>query len=376
MRVLVSGGGTGGHINPALAIADKIKERYGDAVIEYVGTKKGMENILVSKAGYKIHHIKVRGFKRKLTLENIDAAIKAVTSVVAAKKLIKKFKPDIVIGTGGYVSWPVLKAASQSKIKTCIHEQNAVPGVTTKMLSKYVDKVMISFEESRKYFDCDRQKIVLVGNPVASKMLTYSKSKAREELSIPNGTKVILSCGGSLGARPLNENVYQLIKNFSLKEDVYHFHATGKSGWETQSKLYKELGFKEVDNETLKYKNVTVTKYIYNMHQLLPSCDVQICRAGAMTLTELALLGKAAIVIPSPYVTNNHQYKNAKVLEDMNAAILVEEKNLSGKVLEDNVRQLLGDDKKRIAMESNVRKFAVCDTLEKIMVVIEDLVKS
>lgn len=375
MRVLISGGGTGGHINPALAIADKIKERYADAVIEYVGTPTGMENLLVPKAGYKIHHIKVRGFKRKITFENIDAAIKAVTSVMAAKKLIKAFKPDIVIGTGGYVSWPVLKAAAQSKIKTCIHEQNAYPGVTTRMLSKYVDKVMISFEESTKYFDCDKQKLVLVGNPVASKMLTYTKSGARKELGIHSDAKVILSCGGSLGARPINENVYELIKEYSMKHDVYHFHATGKSGWETQSALYKELGFKQTDNETLKYKNITITKYIYNMHLLLPACDIEICRAGAMTLSELSLLGKAAIVIPSPYVTNNHQYKNAKVLENMNAAVLVQEKDLSSSILIDKVKELLCDENKRITIQENVKKFAVCDTLERIIGIIDGLIK-
>ncbi len=376
MRVLVSGGGTGGHINPALAIADRIKKDNPDAIIEYVGTQKGMESVLVAKAGLKIHYIKVRGFKRKLCIENIDAAIKAVTSVVAAKKVIKSFKPDIVIGTGGYVSWPVLKAASKMKIPTCIHEQNAEPGVTTKMLSKYVDKVMISFEESRKKFD-SKQKPVLVGNPVAEKMLVTSKEQARKELGIPVEAKVVLSCGGSLGARPLNENVYELVKNYTLSEsNVYHFHATGKAGFEVQSFLYKQLGFEQMqDEDTLKKGNVTVTKYIYNMDKLLSACDIIICRAGAMTLAEISLLGKAAIIIPSPYVTNNHQYKNAKVLADKNAAILIQEKDLNEKVLCDNVKMLLDDDKKRSFIENNVKEFAVNDTLERIMEVVNGLVK-
>ncbi len=374
MRVLVSGGGTGGHINPALAIADKIKENNKDAVIEYVGTEKGMEATLVPGAGYKIHYIKVRGFKRKLTFENIDAAIKAVTSVKAAKKLIKEFKPDIVIGTGGYVSWPVLKAAAKMKIPTCIHEQNAFPGVTTRALSKYVDKVMISFEESAQYFEA-KQKLTLVGNPVSGKMLSANRDDSRRKLGLSSDEKVILSCGGSLGARPLNEKVYELIRDYSLKSNVTHFHATGKAGWEVQSALYRELGFKDAGEDTLKLGNVTVSKYIYNMHELLSACDVEICRAGAMTLSELACMGKAAVIIPSPYVTNNHQYKNAKVLYDKGACVLIEEKDLNAKDLTENVRKLLEDDTYRKNMQNAVRTFAVTDTLDRIYDIVKKLAK-
>ncbi len=376
MRVLVSGGGTGGHINPALAIADKIKSADENAVIEYVGTPKGMENTLVPKAGYKIHHVKVRGFKRSLSLSNFDAAIKAVTSVFAAKKIIKKFKPDVVIGTGGYVSWPVLKAASKLGVPTCIHEQNAYPGVTTRMLSKYVDKVMISFDESRPYFECDKAKLVLVGNPVSQKMLSANKEKAREALGIAQNHKVILSAGGSLGAKPLNDNVFELIKNYSLKENIVHFHATGKAGWEEESAKYiNELGFEKTDDETLKRGNVTVCKYIYNMHRILAACDVEICRAGAMTLSELAVLGKAAVIIPSPYVTNNHQYENAKVLCDKGAAVMIQEKDLDGEKLVSAVMDLLENEEKRRQTENNVREFAVTDSLDRIYSIVKEIVK-
>ncbi len=376
MRVLVSGGGTGGHINPALAIADKIKSMDKSAVIEYVGTPAGMENNLVPKAGYKIHHVKVRGFKRSLSPANFDAAIKAVTSVFVAKKIIKKFKPDVVIGTGGYVSWPVLKAASKLGIPTCIHEQNAYPGVTTRMLSKYVDKVMISFDESRPYFDCDKEKLVLVGNPVSQKMLDANKEKAREKLGISPEQKVILSAGGSLGAKPINDNAFELIKNYSLKENTVHFHATGKAGWEEESARYvNELVFEKVDDETLKRGNVTVCKYVYNMHELLAACDVEICRAGAMTLSELAVLGKAAVIIPSPYVTNNHQYENAKVLCDKGAAVMIQEKDLNGEKLVAAVKELLENDEKRSLTENNVRGFAVTDSLDRIYSIVKEIVK-
>lgn len=374
MRVLISGGGTGGHINPALAIADKIKKEQPDAVIEYVGTEKGLESNLVPAAGYKIHYIKVRGFKRKLSLENIDAAIKAFTSVAAAKKLIRSFKPDIVIGTGGYVSWPVLKAASSMKIPTCIHEQNAVPGVTTKALSKTVDKVMISFEEIRGAFDCP-EKLVFVGNPVSGKMLEASKDNSRKILGIDKDEKVLLSCGGSLGARPLNEKVYELIRDYSIKTDITHFHATGKAGWEVQSALYKELGFKETGENELKLGKVTVRKYIYNMPELLSASDAVICRAGAMTLSELAVMGKASVIIPSPYVTNNHQYKNAKVLCDKGAAVMIEEKDLTSDALIKAVSYELDDKEYRTGMENAVREFAVTDTLDRIYSIVKELVK-
>lgn len=375
MRVLVSGGGTGGHINPALAIADMIKKTYKDAIIEYVGTKRGLEATLVPKAGYKIHFIKVRGFQRSLSLSNFDAAIKAVTSVLEAKKIIKDFKPDIVIGTGGYVCWPVLKAAAKMNIPTCVHESNAFPGITTRMLSKYVDVVLLGYEESKQYLDCDKGKLVRVGSPVSEKMLCANKTAAREKLGVSPDEKMVLSAGGSLGAKPLNDNVYELIKNYTLPQNIRHVHATGNAGWQEQKELYKKLGFAEIDADTLVKGKVTVCRYIYNMHELLPACDVEICRAGAMTMSELAILGKAAVIVPSPYVTNNHQYKNAKVLCDKGAAVMIEEKNLDGKVLTEAVKELIENDEKRQKIENNVRTFAVTDTLSQINEIIKKLVK-
>ena len=374
MRVLVSGGGTAGHINPALSIADKIKSVYNDAVIEYVGTPKGMENALAKEAGYKIHHIEVRGFKRKLTFSNVDAAVKAVTSVIKAKKIIKEFNPDIVIGTGGYVSWPLVKAASKMKIKTAIHEQNAVPGVTTKMLSKYVDKIMISFESSRAFLNCDESKIIFVGNPVSEKMLKADKKTSRAKLGISPDKTVILSAGGSLGAKMVNAAAYELIKDYSLKnENIIHFHATGRGGYEEQAILYKELGFAEMSDDTLIKDSVTVKKYIYNMDEMLSAADIVVCRAGAMTLSEIACLGKAAVIIPSPNVTNNHQFKNTKVLVDGEAAVCIEEKDLTGEKLIQEVSKYADNREYRAKTEENIKKFAVYDTLERIIGVVKEL---
>ncbi len=375
MRVLVSGGGTAGHINPALAIADKIKSEDPGAVIEYVGTPDSMESRLVPNAGYGFHAVKVRGFKRKLSLDNIDAAIKAVTSVAHAKKIIRVFEPDIVIGTGGYVSWPVVKAAAKMGIPTLIHEQNAVPGVTSKMLSKYVNRVMISFESSREFFECAPKKLVLTGNPVSEKMLNADKDEMRALLGIPKNAIVVLSAGGSLGAKRVNEAVYELITGFTAQaQGIYHFHATGRGGYEEQAALYRAAGFKDIDSETLKKGNVTVKKYIYNMPELLAAADIVVCRAGAMTLSEIASMGKAAIIIPSPNVTNNHQYKNAKVLADGDAAVLIEEKDLTGARLIEKVRALAENPAYRAVTEHNIRKFAVVGTLDRIYEIICELV--
>lgn len=375
MRALISGGGTGGHINPALAIADKIRMENPDAVVEYVGTAKGLEATLVPKAGYKIHYIKVKGFKRSLSFDNFDAAIKAFTSVVAAKKIIKEFKPDVVIGTGGYVCWPVLKAAAKAGIPTIVHESNAFPGVTTRMLSKYVDKILLGFEESKKYLDCDESKLLRVGSPVSEKMINANKESSRNKLGIDESEKMVLSAGGSLGAMAINNSVYELIKNYTLPEGVYHVHATGNAGWQEQSARYLELGFEKVDDDTLKKGKVTVCRYIYNMHELLSACDVEICRAGAMTISELAVMGKAAVIVPSPYVTNNHQYKNAKVLCDKNAALMIEEKNLNGEILTSTVKELIENDEKRHTVENNVREFAVTDSLDRIYDIIKKTLK-
>ena len=367
MRVLVSGGGTAGHINPALAIADKIKSERPDSIIEYVGTPTGMETRLVPNAGYKIHTVAVRGFKRKLSLSNIDAAVKAVTSVQKAKKIIREFEPDVVIGTGGYVSWPVVKAAAKLGVPTLIHEQNAVPGVTTKMLSKYVDRVLISFENSREFFDCKKDKLVFTGNPVSEKMLSANKDETRRLLGIEDNKTVILSAGGSLGAKMINESVHYLIKNYTSRTDkVRHFHATGRGGYDEQALLYRSEGFTEADSETLKKGGVTVKKYIYNMPELLAAADIVICRAGAMTLSEIACMGKASIIVPSPNVTNNHQYKNAKVLADAGAAVLIEEKDLTGQLLCEKVKYFVDNPEERKKMEDNVRKFAVMDALDRI----------
>lgn len=373
MRVLVSGGGTGGHINPALAIAEKIKKENPDAVIEYVGTQKGLETKLVPKEGYKIHYVKVEGIKRKLTLENIRAAFHAITSVGQAKKIIKKFRPDVVIGTGGYVCWPVLKAAASMKIPTLVHESNAFPGVTTKMLSKYVDKILLNFEESQKLLTTSKAKVVVVGNPVKQEMFFLSKSECRKELSFASDEKILLSYGGSLGAKVVNATVFEMIENELLDKSIRHIHATGNGYWEAACEKFIPKGFVMTDDATLEKGNVCIKKYIYNMPKLMSCADAVICRAGAMTVSEIAAMGKSAIFIPSPNVTDNHQYKNALVLKNADAAELVEEKELTAHILAEKVKEILSDSQKMRAREQKVKVFARPDCLDIIYSEIKEL---
>lgn len=359
MKVILCGGGTSGHVNPALNIAETLKKRNPKTEIMFIGTKRGIESSLVPKAGYKIDFVEVSGFSRSLSLKNIKAAWHALTSVSEAKKIIKKFAPDLVIGTGGYVSWPTVKAASKLGIPTLIHEQNAFPGVTTKMLSKVVDKVCISFDGSEKFFDeAQRHKLVLTGNPVIVDGI--SRSEARKKLGISENEPYILSYGGSMGAEKVNELVFAMMEYYSVPNKVRHTHAIGRVGYTKFSELAKEKGFD-------KQENLEISEYIYDMSLRQAAADVIICRAGAMTLSELAIRGRAAILIPSPNVTEDHQYKNARLLADAGAAIVYRESEIDGKLLAKAVEDLLTNQNKRIRMEESVKAFGMPDSIELIV---------
>lgn len=359
MKVILCGGGTSGHVNPALNIAETIKKRMPDTEIMFIGTKRGIESTLVPKFGYKIDFVEVSGFSRKLTLKNIKAAWHALTSVSEAKKIIKKFKPDIVIGTGGYVSWPTVKAASKLGIPTLIHEQNAFPGVTTKMLSKVVDKVCISFTGSEKFFEeAVRSKLILTGNPVIVDGMT--REEARKKLGLSEDERYVLSYGGSMGAEKVNELVFDLIESFSIPQKIRHTHAIGRVGFEKFNTIAKEKGFYE-------HKNLNISEYIYDMAVHQAAADILICRAGAMTLSELAIRGRASVLIPSPHVTEDHQYKNARLIADAGAAVVFRESEIDSKILAEAVSDLLNNPNKRRRMEESVKGFAMPDSLDRIV---------
>lgn len=374
MRVLMTGGGTGGHVNPALAIANTIRQNDPNAVIAYVGTERGIENKLVPKAGYPIYHVEVRGIKRSLSPSNIKAAYLALTSPIKAKKIIREFKPDLVVGTGGYVSWPVVKAASSMGIPTALHESNAIAGVAVKMLQKYVDRIYLNFEKTGETLTCDRSKLMQVGNPVMGGFTSMSREEARKKLGIPDKYKyIILSYAGSMGAEKVNDAILCLMRDFTAHHpEVYHIHATGSIELELCTSQFKQMGLD-------KYENIELCEYIFDMPVKMAAADITINRAGAMTISELAITGKPAVFIPSPNVAENHQYKNAKVLYDANAAALFEERELAdgAKPLIAEVERLLGENGAavRAEMSEKIRQFAVADSNKRIYNDLCELVK-
>lgn len=317
----MTGGGTGGHIYPAVAIADKIKEEYQNAEIIFVGTKKGLESDIVPACGYEIRTITVSGFNRKKLLENFGTAKKVFKGLKESSKIINEFKPDIVIGTGGYVCGPVVFAAYLKGIKTFIHEQNAFPGVTNKILSRFSDHIFISFEESRRYFK-KKNKVFLTGNPLREAFVTQDLKTARSKLKIQSKDFVIICFGGSRGAEKINENMIKVIEVLNNIEDIKLFFISGKIHYDAIIKKIKSKGIKLS-------KNIQVLDYVYNMSDYMAASNLVISRAGALTISEINATGKPSILIPSPNVTGNHQFHNAKVAADRGAAYIIEEKKLN-----------------------------------------------
>lgn len=368
MKILLAGGGTAGHINPALAIAGYIREKRPDTEFLFIGNKDGMEQRLVPQAGFEIKSIVISGFKRSFSpknmLENVKTVKRTFSSSVAAKKIIAEFKPDICIGTGGYVSGPVIRTAAKMGIPCIIHEQNAFPGVTNKMLAKSVRKVMLAVPDAKKYFE--KADFVITGNPVRGEILTADKEKSRQELGL-DSRPVILSFGGSLGARKINEAVADLVARSGQDGRYQHIHAYGSYG-EWFPSLVKEKG---ADIE--KCDNLDIRPYIDNMPTCMAAADLVICRAGAITLSEIQAMGKPAILIPSPNVAENHQYHNAMALVNKGAAEIIEESELSGELLMKKADKMLIDPQNLAKISENSRKMAIVDANERIYSVVKKI---
>lgn len=360
MRVLMTGGGTGGHVNPALAIAATIKKNKPDAEIAFVGTPKGMENKLVGKEGYKMYHVDIQGIRRSLSPSNIKTAYLALVSPIRAKKIVKEFKPDIVIGTGGYVCWPILVAASKMGVPTAIHESNAVPGVATKRLEKYLDKIFLNFKDTAEHLK-HKEKVIHVGNPLRASFDVYDRQKAREELGIDESvSKLIVSYGGSLGAHAINTTMLEYMDKYAKNTpSVRVIHAAGSREYESMLAQFTERGLDA-------YPHLELREYIYNMPVVMSAADLVISRAGAMTVSELSLKGKNCILVPSPNVTNNHQYKNAKVLADADAAILIKESEYDADRMNEEIEALFGDPDRCRRMSEEIRNFSVTDANKRI----------
>ena len=337
MRLLVSGGGTGGHIYPALALIEAIKQQRPDTEVLYVGTTKGLESKIVPNAGIPFKTIEIQGFKRSLSPENFKTVYLFLKSVHDSKKIIKEFKPDVVIGTGGYVCGAVVYAAAKMKVKTIIHEQNSVAGVTNKFLSHYVDKVGICFDDVRADFPA--KKVVFTGNPRAQQV------------------------GGSRGALGINNASLEAIEYF--KDQPYQvLFVTGRVHYD---KIMEDSRVKDLP------KNVVIKPYIADMPSILPEIAAIVGRAGATSLAEITALGIPTILIPSPYVTHDHQTKNAQSLVNKGAALMIKESELNGKVLFENIQAMMADPKKQVQMAANAKKAGVPDAADRLIKVMKDL---
>lgn len=377
MKFLFATGGTAGHINPALAVASYIRDNYKDAEIMFIGTADHMESRLVPNAGFAFKTIEINGFKRsfspKAIVANVKTVFKLVKSEQESKKIIRDFAPDVVIGFGGYVSGPVLQEAAKLHIPCCIHEQNAYPGITNKQLAKQVDRVMLTVEDAAKHLDCKNEPTV-TGLPVRGELLNKSKKSAREELSVPDGKYLVISFGGSLGAAPLNDSMFDILLRHADDGSVYHIHSVGTNGAEYLDK-FVEKGFERVSDTVVRKGTVEVRKYIDNMDVCMAAADLVVGRAGASSLSEIEAMGKASILIPSPYVAENHQFHNAMALVNRNAARIIEEKDLTAESLSNMIDSLLSSQEQLFEIEKNAKSMAVLDSRERIADIIISLAK-
>lgn len=374
LRVMLAGGGTSGHINPAVAIAEIIKKNHPDAEFCFAGTPKGIEAKIVRELGYRFEEIDVHGFQRSLSWTNIKRNFQAAKCLAfagsRAKKIIKSFGPDLVIGTGGYVSGPIVRAAAKMGIKTAIHEQNAYPGVTTRILSKKVDKVMLTVIEAKEYLEDDIDYTV-TGLPVRSAFASIDKASAKRELGFDENEICILSTGGSLGAQVLNENVAELLRWEQESEaKINHIHSYGT--YPGYSDFIEKLAADGVSVSD--YPRFLIKDYI-NMPLCMAAADLVISRCGANSLTELEALGRASILIPSPNVAGNHQYHNGMVLQNAGAGIVIEEKELTAQKLIDTVKELCGDREKLYELSQNAHRLYINDTDERIYNALYQLIR-
>lgn len=364
MNILFTCGGTAGHINPAVALARLFQERHPGTNILFVGADGGMELRLVPKEGYDIRTVTISSFYRSLSPAAIKHNVKTVLSLSKSKKqanaILDDFKPDLVVGTGGYASFPVVNAAAKRGIPTAVHESNAVPGLTTKTLSKVVDKVMVGFEESRAHYDCP-EKVVVTGTPVRGDFFSLTRAEARAKLGLTDDKPLVLSVWGSLGAQVMNE---QMVDFLALAQSgggaFHHIHGAGRN-YQSVTQALAERG---VCPENCPW--LDVREYIYDMPAVMAAADLVLCRAGASTIAELTAIAKPCILVPSPNVTADHQTKNARVLSEAGGAVLLPEKESSGQLLYDTVTALLADGDRRSAMSAALKKLGADDANERI----------
>jgi len=354
VKVVLTGGGTAGHVNPALSIGAAIKNADSDNEIYYIGTEKGIEGRLVPHAGIKLYTIEVSGLKRSLSPANIKVLWQSLRAVSKCKKIFMEIRPDALVGTGGYVTWAPSVAAASLGIPVFLHEANAEPGFAVKRLKNTVHTVFMNFEKTSDYLSGAKAKLVHAGMPVSDKFRISSSRTAKKALGISDKYKlVILSFGGSLGAKRMNEVALDFISSYLReRKDIFFVHVTGKNG-------YSEFSAKMRENGLCELENLRVFDYIYNMPEYMASADLVICRSGASTIAELACAGKPSILIPSPNVTNDQQFKNAKLLADKKAAVLIRDAELVAGDYAKHADRFIEDRSLLDAMSERVKKFSV-----------------
>ncbi|CAJ1186271.1 UDP-N-acetylglucosamine--N-acetylmuramyl-(pentapeptide) pyrophosphoryl-undecaprenol N-acetylglucosamine transferase [Companilactobacillus paralimentarius] len=364
MRIIVSGGGTGGHIYPAMALIKRLKERDLIDDVLYVGTEKGLESKIVKNAGLNFKTIEIQGFKRSLSLDNIKTVQLFLSSIRKSRKIIKEFKPDIVIGTGGYVSSAVVYAAHTMHIPTVIHEQNTIAGVTNKFLGHFVDKIAVAFTEATDQFS-EKKKIVFTGNPRAQEVVDIQKNDRLKEFDLAADKDTVMIFGGSRGAKPINQATIETMDRF-VAADYQVLFVTGRVHYDNVVKL--------IDSKYLKSANIAVLPYIDNMPEILPDIKLIVGRSGATSIAEITALGIPAIFVPSPYVTHDHQTKNAMSVAKVGAAKLIPEAELTSDSLFKAVNEIMSDNSVQAEMSEKSKNIGVPDAADRLIKVLTDLV--
>ena len=376
MKVIIAAAGTGGHINPALAIANKIKQEEKNSEIIFVGTDRGLENDLVPRAGYELKKIDAYGFNRQISIDNVKKMYKTFKSIGQAKKIIEDFKPDIMIGTGGYICLPVGIAASKYNVPIVLHESNAFPGVAIKMLAKKAETILVGFEDAKERIK-NAKNVVVVGNPSKVKKLNFTEKQKQEiinKIGLTDLSKpIVLVFGGSQGAQKINESFINIISKklnrdyqiiwAKLNKDYQIIWATGPNQYDMIKTKLQSLNI-SINN----IPNVKILPYIYNMEEVMNCVDLVVSRSGAMTITEISIVGKPSIFIPFPYATENHQEYNAKVLEKVGAAKIILDAKLDDNILNSTINEIISDKEKMCRMSENAHAVEIKNVEDKIYV--------
>jgi UDP-N-acetylglucosamine--N-acetylmuramyl-(pentapeptide) pyrophosphoryl-undecaprenol N-acetylglucosamine transferase len=363
MKVIIAGGGTGGHHYPSIAVAEEIKKRDHNISIIFVGTEHGIEARVVPKEGYPIRFLKAEGLVGKSLLKKVKAFLAFVFSIVGSYRILRDVRPDVVIGVGGYASVGMVLTAHLKGIPTIILEQNSAPGFANKFLAKFVDAIALTYQETLSFFPRDRS--YLTGNPIRKQILQRDEKKAYSLFPLERGKFTVFVFGGSRGAKSINRSMIEALNYlFDLRQNIQFLHQTGETDYENVKDTYRRLGF-----------NGIVVPFVYQMAEAYTIADIVVCRAGATTLSEITAIGKPAILIPYPHAASNHQESNARKLEDMGAAKMILDRELNGETLSDAIRELYSEEKTRKEMQKAAAAFGRIDAAERIVDIAMSLVK-